>query len=84
MAQDEEIKIKTTKKALKLFLMSLPSDASFSVIFYAKKYQWLGGHKKVFKKNDQNIKSAIEEITKFKARAESTNLHSPLAELFKT
>jgi len=49
----------TTKKALKLFLMSLPAEASFSIICYAKKYQWLGGQKKAFKKNDNNLKTAI-------------------------
>ena len=38
MGQDGGSKMNVTKKALKLFLMSLPADSSFSIICYAKKY----------------------------------------------
>lgn len=64
MGEDGGQKMITTKKALKLFLMSLPSDSSFSIITYGKKYEWLGGKKQAFKKTDENLKFALEEIKK--------------------
>lgn len=84
MGEDGGQKMITTKRALKLFLMSLPADSYFSIITYGKKYEWLGGKKKAYKKTDENLQFALEEVKKFKAKPESTNLHSPLAELFKT
>jgi len=72
-------RIKTAKKALKIFLKSINSTSSFNILSFGSKYEMM--FKNFVEANDQNITEAIEKVSSFEADFGGTELSNPLSDV---
>jgi len=72
-------RMKIAKDALSLFVRSLPSDCSFSIISFGSNYQTIKiKNDPVIQYNNESKTIALEEINKFSENLLGTDIRKPL------
>ena len=72
--------IQSAKGALRLFLKSLPQDCYFNIISFGDSYNLMFPDPVVY--NDENLESALEQVSYFEADYGGTELKQPLEDVF--
>ena len=81
----------TTKEALNLFLKSLPDDSLFEVISFGSEFRLLSQEISLnpsqesmgIEYSDENVRKAIEHVSKFSANMGGTEIFEPLESAIK-
>ena len=74
--------INLAREALQLFLYSLPAQSKFNVCSYGSRFKFMFPERSV-DYNDQNLQTAIDQISTFNADFGGTQIYEPLAEIFR-
>ena len=72
--------IETAKKALILFLRSLPPWSKFNVVSFGTDYKFM--FKNAVDYNQEHLESAISEVQKFEADMNGTEIYMPLNQIY--
>jgi hypothetical protein len=73
-------RMKLANEALELFIKSLPVDSKFNVIGFGSKYDWM--NETSVKYSQKIADKTIEEVRKFDADLEYTEVYHPLEVIF--
>ena len=74
-------RIKLARLALILFIQSLPDGSQFNVCSYGSSHQFMFEERSV-EYNDENMRTAIEQIKTFEADLGGTEIFTPLSAIF--
>ena len=74
-------RIKLARLALILFIQSLPEGSQFNVCSYGSSHQFMFEERSV-EYNDENMRTAIEQIKTFEADLGGTEIFTPLSAIF--
>ena len=73
--------IQLAREALVLFLHSLPAGSNFNICSYGSHHTFMFEGRSV-DYNDENLRKAVEQVSKFKADLGGTEIYKPLAQIF--
>ena len=74
----EGLRIQNLKKALQVFLKSLPNDSYFNIISFGSNYEALFKSEQSVRYNEENLKIALDSIEKYNSDMGGTEIFYPL------